>query len=107
MRTTRFIGVVGAVLCASALLGACGGDGSDDTFGCSGGGVTVSCIATAQYCEQVGDGTTTTGAACRAVPAGCGDDPCRGCLAMGSNGILTCNSIPFGTSRATTVTVRR
>ena len=105
----KFIGVVCAVLGASALLTACGTDDSAtaDTFGCTGGTTSLRCVVNTQYCEQASDGTTTTTARCLAVPAGCTDSPCGNCLMSGSNGITTCTSARFGTSRATTVTVRR
>lgn len=101
--------VGGLLVVVFALVGAgCGGDAStDSTFSCSGGGTTMNCLSTTQYCEQASDGTTVTRAMCVTVPAGCGDNPCSGCLASGTNGIIGCSSIRIGTNRSTTVTVRR
>ena len=105
--TAGFLRAVGAALLASALLTACSTDDTDSTFGCTGGGTTLNCLANTQYCEQASDGTTTTGARCLAVPTGCAANPCDDCLRSGANGILVCSSIRFGTTRATTVSVRR
>ena len=108
MRTAaRFIGVVCAVLGAAAGLTACGGDSSTDTtFGCSGGGTNMTCLANTQYCEQATSSGTITRATCRALPTGCSGDPCANCLMSGSNGIIQCLSIPFGSARVATVSVR-
>lgn len=95
-------------LCAALLLGGCSGDTGalDDTFTCTGGGMTLRCIASAQYCEQATNGSVATGAACRSLPSSCSGNPCNNCLASGSNGIILCSSITLGSSRATTVNVR-
>ena len=96
------------VVFATSLLVACGGDDSDTTFSCSGGGTTVNCLSSTQYCERAStDFVTYTRAACVALPAGCVDSPCSNCLASGTNGITRCSSITFGSSRSTTVTVMR
>jgi hypothetical protein len=110
MKTTiRFIGVMAAALATSALLGACSTEDSalDNTFSCSGGGSTMQCLSASQYCEQASNGTTVTRAVCLARPAGCATNPCDDCLRTGTNGIILCTSITFGTTRATTVTVRQ
>ncbi len=97
------------VVFATSLLVACGGDDStDSTFSCNGGGTTMNCLSNTQYCElATTDGTTITRAACMALPSGCVDSPCGNCLSSGTNGIISCSSIRFGTNRSTTVTVRR
>jgi hypothetical protein len=111
MRTTaRVFGVVCAVLWASATLGACSTNDStlDGTFTCSGGTTTLRCIAASQYCERAMDGATATGAACRSTPTtGCSGNPCNNCLAMGTNGIITCTAYTLNGGYAATAVVRR
>lgn len=98
--------LAGALL-AMLLLGGCGGDTTDnDSFSCTGGSVTLRCIASTQYCEQATNGSVATGAACRSIPSGCTGNPCNSCLMSGSNGIILCSSITLGDARATTVNVR-
>ena len=106
----RLIAVLCATLGGAQLLSSCGVDlgGGDDTFSCSGGSDPwLRCHASRQYCEQATDGSTSTGARCVSFPVSCVDDPCGSCLLRGYNGILGCSSSGLGTSRATTVTVRR
>lgn len=101
--------LVGAVVAMVAMLamGGCGGDTTDDdSFGCTGGGVTLRCIASTQYCEQATNGSVATGAACRSIPAGCAGNPCNSCLMSGTGGIILCSTITLGDARATTVNVR-
>lgn len=106
--TVKFVGVLCAVLVASALLGGCSTDDSalDNTFSCSGGGTTLRCISNTQYCEQAYSGSVATGARCLALPTGCSGSPCDNCLRSGTGGIIQCSSIAIGSTRATTVNVR-
>lgn len=79
-----------------------------DTFSCTGGSdPALRCAANTQYCEQSNDGSMTTDARCLALPVSCFDDPCRTCLVSGTHEIVGCLSSRVGSSRSTTVTVRR
>lgn len=100
----------GAVRSVPTLLARCGvGDrATGDTFSCTGGSdPALRCTASTQFCEQANDGSTTTDARCLALPVNCFDNPCDTCLISGTRGIVGCLSSRVGSSRSTTVSVRR